>query len=195
MENQITQKELAAIFPDGVPMPVMKMIFPEKSEKLTVKDIRDILNAMRNGIALSAGAEPVAHGVFNKNGDLLYLSASKEAADLIKKWEGDSIKPLYAAPPAPDVDFTQGWQPIETAPVNGPNFIAWVIDLIDEYDEDDRLIQRGKRVGSAVVAQCVSFTGGRGEVVEVPWKFVTGRQYTHWMPLPASPCSNKGVAE
>lgn len=79
------------------------------------------------------------------------------------------------------------WQTIETAPANGPLFIAWVIDRVDEYDEDDRLLQRGKRVGSAVIAQCVSFTGGRGEVVEVPWKFVQGRTYTHWMPLPPPP--------
>lgn len=42
--------------------------------------------------------EIVAYGVFNKYGDLLYLSASKEVADLIKKWQGDSIKPLYAEP-------------------------------------------------------------------------------------------------
>lgn len=43
----ITQQELAAIFPDGVPIPVMKMIFPQKSEAMTVDDIRSILAAMR----------------------------------------------------------------------------------------------------------------------------------------------------
>lgn len=82
------------------------------------------------------------------------------------------------------------WLPIETSPVNGPNFIAWVVDTMDEYDEDDRLVARGKKVGSAVIAQRVSFTGGPGEVVEVPWKFVKGREYTHWMPLPPEPLSS-----
>ncbi len=79
------------------------------------------------------------------------------------------------------------WQPIETAPVNGPDFVAWVIDKVDEYDENDRLIARGRPVGRAVIAQCVSFAGERGEVVQVPWTFVNGREYTHWMPLPTPP--------
>ena len=103
-EELITQQELAVIFPNGVPMPVMKMIFPEKSENLTVEDIRYILNAMRPEAALSA-AEPVAW-VYAP--DLAKGSGGfgKEKGIVVMSLDGEWINvdtPLYAAPPAPSV--------------------------------------------------------------------------------------------
>lgn len=80
----------------------------------------------------------------------------------------------------------QGWQPIETAPKDGTPFLAWCVDFIDEYDERDMLIAKGKRQAHACVAQQVKGFGGP---VEIPWRgsIVQGRKFTHWMPLPEPP--------
>lgn len=95
-EELITRQELAAIFPDGIPMPVMKMIFPEKSEALTVDDIRYILNAMKPCADLSTDAEPVAWRGVGSDG----VSEVTERLGIAEQWEADGIdvKPLYGEP-------------------------------------------------------------------------------------------------
>lgn len=95
-------------------------------EICTVRDLREF------EASLSKGADPVAYGVFNKYGDLLYLSASKEAADLIKKWEGDSIKPLYEEPVKIE-SAVAGWKPPQAC--DGKEqlaFEAWAVS--QRYD-------------------------------------------------------------
>ena len=78
------------------------------------------------------------------------------------------------------------WRPIETAPKTGDHFLAYCIDTVDEHDEDDRLIAKGKKERSIVVAYQIEWLGG---IVQYPWNggVPTNRRYTHWMPLPAPP--------
>lgn len=78
------------------------------------------------------------------------------------------------------------WQPIETAPRDGSHFLAWCVDIVDELDEDDRVIVKGAREAYAVVAYQIEWLDG---IVQFPWtgSIVLNRQFTHWMPLPACP--------
>lgn len=78
------------------------------------------------------------------------------------------------------------WQPIETCPKDGTPFLAVVVDTVDEYDEDDHLIAKGKREVGVWVAQQIEFLGGP---VVIPWSgsIVQNRKFTHWQPLPAAP--------
>lgn len=78
------------------------------------------------------------------------------------------------------------WRPIETAPKDGTPFLATVVDTVDEYDEDDRLIAKGKREVGVWVAQQIEFLGAP---VVIPWtgSIVQNRKFTHWMPLPKPP--------
>lgn len=50
MDEQGTQKftvdELYSLFPDGLPTVIYKLIFPEKSDKLTIGEIRQIARAI-----------------------------------------------------------------------------------------------------------------------------------------------------
>lgn len=80
------------------------------------------------------------------------------------------------------------WKPIETAPLDGSHFLAWCVDTVDEYDEDNRLIARGVKEAYAVVAYYFTLGFG-GEFVQFPWtgSFVQNRRFTHWQPLPAPP--------
>jgi hypothetical protein len=82
--------------------------------------------------------------------------------------------------------MTDGWKPIGTAPKDGTPFLAVIVDLVDEYDEDERLVAQGKREVHVGVAQQIDFMGGP---VEIPWSgsIVQGRKFTHWMPLPEPP--------
>lgn len=76
------------------------------------------------------------------------------------------------------------WRSIETAPKDGSHFLAWCVDTVDELDEDDCVIVRGKKEAYAVVAYYVF-----GAFVQMPWNggIVQNRQWTHWMPLPKGP--------
>lgn len=44
--KKLTTDELTALFPEGIPLAVAKLIFPEKSEPMTVDEIRFFLNAV-----------------------------------------------------------------------------------------------------------------------------------------------------
>jgi hypothetical protein len=84
------------------------------------------------------------------------------------------------------------WQPIETAPKDGTPFLAVIIDIVDEYDEHDRLIAKAKREVHIGVAQQMEFLGGP---IEIPYSgsIVRGRRFTHWQPLPAPPASERDM--
>lgn len=45
-QEKFTREEFYDLFPDGIPMVIMKLIFPEKSEPLTIGDIRQIARSM-----------------------------------------------------------------------------------------------------------------------------------------------------
>jgi len=45
-DARITVEELAGMFPCGVPVVAVKLLFPEKSSKLTLAEIRTILRAL-----------------------------------------------------------------------------------------------------------------------------------------------------
>lgn len=154
-EARITQQELATIFPDGVPMPVMKMIFPEKSEKMTVGDIRFILNAMRPEAALSTDAEPVAwikRSAHKEYGP--YPAEFTEDAALAEMWRSHpntfEVVPLYAAPPAPAVA------------VKALQFYA-------EYFEKDTLGDFAREALSALSAQVQDVAGLESNPETLRW--------------------------
>lgn len=78
------------------------------------------------------------------------------------------------------------WQPIETAPRDGTHFLAYYTDLVDEYDENDRLVARGVVTPNCGIAYQVEWLGG---IVDYPFagRIYQTRRYTHWMPLPPAP--------
>lgn len=45
-EEKFTKEELEKTFPNGIPIVLMKLIFPEKSSPLTVGEIRHIARAI-----------------------------------------------------------------------------------------------------------------------------------------------------
>lgn len=82
------------------------------------------------------------------------------------------------------------WQPIETAPKDGSLFVGWSVTIMDEFDEDDRLVRKGVREEAPVILQWLAFKGFEedGGLIEVPYRgTITNRQFTHWMPLPPKP--------
>lgn len=56
--EKFTQDELHKLFPDGIPMLFVKLLFPEKSDGLTVGELRQIARAI--GSASPAGVKPKA---------------------------------------------------------------------------------------------------------------------------------------
>lgn len=46
--SKLTTDELNTLFPEGIPLAVVKLIFPEKSEPLTVDELRFFLKAVSN---------------------------------------------------------------------------------------------------------------------------------------------------
>jgi hypothetical protein len=78
------------------------------------------------------------------------------------------------------------WRAIGTAPTDGSHFLAWCVDTVDEYDEDDRIVAKGQREAYAVVAYHIDFLGG---FVRFPWSgsVVRNREYLYWRPLPEPP--------
>ncbi|WP_127524655.1 hypothetical protein [Mesorhizobium sp. Z1-4] len=82
-----------------------------------------------------------------------------------------------------------GWLPIETAPKDGNYFLAWeVVGPMDEYDEDDNLVGRGKYARQCVVAYC-PFPGISRTLATYPWNGAISHNavFTHWQPLPKPP--------
>jgi len=79
-----------------------------------------------------------------------------------------------------------GWQDIGTAPTNGEHFLAYCIDLVDEYDEDDRLLARQVPTPTTVIAYSLF---GSTDFVQYPWtgSMPRGRRYVCWQPLPQPP--------
>lgn len=75
------------------------------------------------------------------------------------------------------------WQPIETAPRDGTNFLAACVCIYDEYDEDDRIVKRNTRERYVRVAQF-----GFG-FHTIPWNggIVKNETFTHWAPIPDLP--------
>lgn len=91
-----------------------------------------------------------------------------------------------SAPGADGAD-ANGWLPIESAPKDGTHFIAWCIDTVDEYHEDEETPRRrGVREEYACVAYSIDWLGG---IVQFPWtgSIVRNREYTRWQPLPKPP--------
>ena len=93
-----------------------------------VNRVDSVLSKVKGGIpdttirlaleaALSA-AEPVGFGVFNKNGDFQFACVSKEDAEKEANWEGDTVRHIFAAPPALSarVQDVAGWQLVPKEP-------------------------------------------------------------------------------
>lgn len=85
-----------------------------------------------------------------------------------------------------DAKDENGWLPIQSAPKDGSHFLAWCIDTVTEYDEDNRVIAKDVREEYACVAYQIEWLGG---IVQFPWtgSIVRNREYTHWQPLPKAP--------
>src|SRR5579862_5841010 len=83
------------------------------------------------------------------------------------------------------------WRPIDSAPRDGSHFLAWATVVADEFDEDDRLIRKGKITRYAVVAYWAF-----GGFVEMPWRGSRPMNLTfsHWMPLPDGPWATSTAA-
>jgi len=81
------------------------------------------------------------------------------------------------------------WQTMESAPKDGKPFVAWSVTIMDSFDEDDRLIERGVRVEAPCIVYWFSIQGlPGGQFVESPYRsHVSNREFTHWLPLPPSP--------
>lgn len=45
-DEKLTSRELANLFPDGIPMLAVKLLFPDQSAPLTVGDIRQLARAL-----------------------------------------------------------------------------------------------------------------------------------------------------
>jgi len=61
LDEKIKTEELATLFPDGVPMVAMKIIFPESSHPLTIAEVRCVLSALAaSATPAYVGEEPVA---------------------------------------------------------------------------------------------------------------------------------------
>jgi hypothetical protein len=99
----------------------------------------------------------------------------------------DAHKKVYA----PEIVFAAytGWQTMESAPKDGKPFVAWSVTIMDSFDEDDRLIERGVRVEAPCIVYWFSIQGlPGGQFVESPYRsHVSNREFTHWLPLPPSP--------
>lgn len=54
MSDKITPLELKRLFPHGLPEPLMKLIFPDQPQELTVGDIRKLARAIANTPAVFA---------------------------------------------------------------------------------------------------------------------------------------------
>lgn len=86
-----------------------------------------------------------------------------------------------------------GWLPIESAPKDGSHFLAWeVLGPMDEYDDDENLIGRGKYQRQCAIAYC-PFPDISNTFVTYPWNggISSNARFTHWQPLPPPP-SNQG---
>lgn len=80
------------------------------------------------------------------------------------------------------------WKDIETCPKDGKPFLAAATLVMNEYDEDDRLIAKGKISQEPVICYWLEFPGMRGGVMEFRRNaYVTNRTFTHWHPLPELP--------
>jgi hypothetical protein len=81
------------------------------------------------------------------------------------------------------------WASFDTAPRDGKAFVAWSVTIMDVYDEDDRIIERGTRHEEPVIVYWFSIEGlTGGSWLEVPHRFTpSNRRYTHWLPLPPVP--------
>ena len=77
-----------------------------------------------------------------------------------------------------------GWRRMDTAPKDGTRILAWSVAHVDEYDENDNLIAKGKREECACIIQW--FIGGW---IENPLKpsFPRNVDYVNWQPLPERP--------
>lgn len=84
------------------------------------------------------------------------------------------------------------WKPIETSPKDGKPFVAWSVTTMDEHDEDGNIIRRGIKRGAPCIVYWVEFPPlVGGDFVEMPYRLVSNRVFTHWMPLPPPPESEK----
>lgn len=77
------------------------------------------------------------------------------------------------------------WQPFKTHPRDGRDFLAASVTILDETDEDGRIIVRGKKVREAYI---VYYIPAFDAVLEKTYRgVVRNRVWTHWRPLPELP--------
>lgn len=83
-----------------------------------------------------------------------------------------------------------GWRSdMENAPRDGSYFLAWeVVGPMDEFDDDDNLVGRGRYTRQCVVAYC-AFPGISKTLVTYPWNggISSNINFTHWRELPTPP--------
>lgn len=80
------------------------------------------------------------------------------------------------------------WQDIDTCPKDGKPFLAAATYVMDEYDEDRRLIAKGKIVREPCLCYWLTLGDLGGGLMEFRRNaYVTNRTFTHWHPLPDLP--------
>lgn len=98
--------------------------------------------------------------------DILPVRAVEEALTTIAKQETDSVR--------------EAWQPIETAPKDGTEILAWCVHPNAEYE--GTIAEKSEWQGP-VVAHWIDHNGGGWT-----WHGMLGR-FTHWQPLPTPPAA------
>lgn len=85
------------------------------------------------------------------------------------------------------------WKPIATCPKDGRDFLAAALTVLDEFDENDRIITRGKKLRDIYV---VHWIPGFDGIMEKRYRgIVSNRWWTHWHPLPDLPPAAEMDAE
>ncbi|MDR5655007.1 hypothetical protein [Ruixingdingia sedimenti] len=122
--------------------------------------------------ALTEGQEPVAWAEMFKSGKVASVRRLRDEYRTV---------PLYAHPANPAPALDPGWQPIETAPMDGSSFLAWYPTppmCVDAWDV--------RRTWWAP-------EDGRWDTTDMTVDPHDPEAPTHWTPLPAPPRSDMGA--